>query len=362
MTEPEERADPALLAAIVMSADDAVVSAGLDDRITSWNPAAETLYGIPEKLAVGQPMTQLLGGFQVTPAHQRRPVRPHPVVVEGSRFDVHATDGAVVGTATIAHDVSDRLAIEQQLAATRRELEAKNRWLERSNADLEEFAYIASHDLSEPLRAISGMVTLLARRYQGQLDSDADEFIAFAVDGCQRLRGMIDDLLAFSRAGRVDLAIDDVTLGDLVAAAVRSLGPQSDDVAATIDLGELPVIRADATQLAQVLQNLLSNALKFHEPGHAPEVRVRAEREASHWRIEVSDNGIGTPEPYRDRIFRMFQRLHPAEEFGGTGIGLAMAKRIVERHGGQIGVVDNRFGGSTFWFTIPVEEGTGDEG
>jgi light-regulated signal transduction histidine kinase (bacteriophytochrome) len=346
-----------LLAAIVTSAADAVVSAGPDDSITSWTPAAEALYGITEEVAIGQPMAQLLAGFQTAPVLSPRAVRASPVVVEGSRFDVYDADGTMLGSATIAHDISARLAVEEQLALTRRELEAKNRWLERSNSDLEEFAYIASHDLSEPLRAISGMVSLLARRYEGQLDADADEFIGFAVDGCQRLRRMIDDLLAFSRAGRVDLTITDVALGDLVAASLRALAPQVTATGATVDVGELPILRADATQLAQVVQNLLSNAMKFHQPDQAPEVRVRAEREATQWRIEVSDDGIGIDEQYRERIFRMFQRLHPAEEFGGTGIGLAISKRIVERHGGHIGVTSNRSGGATFWIALPLQEG-----
>lgn len=199
------------------------------------------------------------------------------------------------------------------------------------------------------------MVGLLARRYQGRLDADADEFIDFAVDGCERMRTMISDLLAYSRAGRTELAVGDVALGDLVDDAVTTLGTQVEEAGAVVDHVGLPTVRGDRTQLVRVVQNLLSNAVKFRRPGQPVRVEVSARRQDGDdgWRIEVADDGIGIEEQYRERIFRMFQRLHPSDQHPGTGIGLSITERIVAQHGGSIGVEANDRGGSTFWFTLP---------
>lgn len=225
--------------------------------------------------------------------------------------------------------------------------------LERSNTDLAQFAYVASHDLSEPLRMVSSYVQLLATRYSGQLDADADEFIAFAVDGASRMKALIDDLLAYSRAGggvalrrRVDCEV-------LVRAALADLDRVITESGARIVVDELPVVDGDPGQLALVFQNLLANALKFVSDDRPAEIRVRAERAEAAWCFGVEDNGIGVPEVHRERIFMMFKRLHRRTEYPGTGIGLALCHKIVDRLGGRIWLEAMPDGGSVFRFTLP---------
>jgi light-regulated signal transduction histidine kinase (bacteriophytochrome) len=258
------------------------------------------------------------------------------------------------GVAMIARDITDRVEAERALAQTRRELETRNHRLERSNLDLEQFAYVASHDLSEPLRAISGMVGLLGRRYRGQLDADADEFIDFAVNGCEQMQAMIEDILAFSRIGRTEARLDtEIDVAELFSRVTGLLAPQIEEAGATVRGSDLPVLHGDGPQITQVLQNMISNAIKFRRPDVPLTVDVSAAREGSAWLFEVADNGIGIDEKFQSRIFRMFQRLHTRDAYPGTGIGLAIAERIVDNHGGAIGVRSNASGGSTFWFTIP---------
>jgi PAS domain S-box-containing protein len=358
----------AVLASIVDSTNAAIISVDRDGNITSWNNGAHLLYGYDSDEVLGAPvgilfppsvdpgpsMHRALEGETVVYSEGERIHRDGSTLMVGETMSpVISPNGTLLGVASIARDIHDRLEAEEALARTQRELESRNRRLERSNADLEQFAYVASHDLSEPLRAVSGMVSLLARRYEGQLDEDADEFIEFAVEGCVRMREMIEDLLLYSRAGRVELERQNVDLGALVDGVTASLGPQIADADAVVEAGPLPVVRADESQMRQVLQNLISNAVKFRRPDRRSHVSVTAIRESDRWRIEIADNGIGIEEAYRERIFRMFQRLHPRETYPGTGIGLALVERIVDRHGGRVGITGNPAGGSTFWFTVP---------
>ena len=357
----------ALLGAIIDSTDDAVVSTDPKGVISSWNHGAEGLFGYTAEEAIGSPIAilypspgdperllrKVIAGYPVSYSEGERIRRDGTTVLVGETLTpITTVDGHPIGVAAISRDVTARRETEEALAGAQRELEARNRRLERSNRELEQFAYVASHDLSEPLRAVAGMVGLLGRRYQGQLDADADEFITFAVDGCERMRAMIEDLLAYSRAGRVELHLTDVDLADTVATVLRTLGPQIDDAGATVVWADLPVIRADGPQLAQVFQNLISNAVKFHRPDQPARVEISGSHEGNHWKIDVVDNGIGIEKPYRERVFRMFQRLHPAEAYPGTGIGLAISERIVDRHGGTINVRSTPTGGSTFSFTL----------
>jgi len=225
--------------------------------------------------------------------------------------------------------------------------------LERSNTDLAQFAYVASHDLSEPLRMVSSYVQLLADRYSGQLDADADEFIAFAVDGASRMKALIDDLLAYSRSGVTPLIRRPVDCGVLVSAAVADFHVVIAESGASVVVEDLPTVTGDPGQLAQVFQNLLSNALKFVPVDRPPEVRVSAERAGPAWCFTVADNGIGVDEVHRARIFMMFKRLHGRAEYPGTGIGLALCQKIVSRFGGQIWLDDRTGDGSAFRFTVP---------
>lgn len=242
-------------------------------------------------------------------------------------------------------DITDRKQAEEQLKVTMTELE-------RSNSELQQFAYVASHDLQEPLRMVTSYVQLLEKRYKGKLDEDADEFIAFAVDGSKRMKILIDDLLEFSRVESHGKPFELTDLKSALDDALANLQAAVKESDAVVTPYHLPSVHADASQLAQLFQNLIGNAIKFRGT-KPPRVRVSAEEEGREWHLSVKDNGIGIDPEYKDRIFVIFQRLHGKKEFPGTGIGLAVCKRIVERHGGRIWVEGKPGKGSTFHFTLP---------
>lgn len=223
--------------------------------------------------------------------------------------------------------------------------------LARSNAELEQMAYVASHDLQEPLRMVASYVQLLEKRYRDKLDADANEFIGFAVDGVKRMQALIDDLLTYSRVGTQGAPLAPVDVGEVVAIAVSSLRMAINECGAEIVVEPLPTVLGDARQLEQLFQNLIANAVKFRCEG-TPQIRVRAEADGDFWRFSVQDNGIGIAPEYFERIFEMFQRLHARREYPGTGIGLAICRKIVERHGGRIWVESQPGHGTTFMFTL----------
>jgi light-regulated signal transduction histidine kinase (bacteriophytochrome) len=230
--------------------------------------------------------------------------------------------------------------------------------LRRSNAELEQFAYVASHDLQEPLRKVASFCQLLQQRYGGQLDDRADQYIGFAVDGARRMQDLINDLLAFSRVGRVEHPLVDVDCGPLVERVRADLSRAIEESGATVTVeGALPTVHGDAGLLRLVFQNLIANAIKFRDEA-APVVDLSAEREGEFWRFRCADNGIGIDPEYAERIFVLFQRLHPRTQYEGTGIGLAMCRKIVEYHGGRmwLDTTQTSLGsGSTFYFTLPAE-------
>lgn len=249
-------------------------------------------------------------------------------------------------------DTTGRRAAEAESAALYAELRALNEELQRSNEELTQYAYIASHDLSEPLRVIAGHVELLAARYHDALDDTAREWIDYAVDGCARMRTLIDDLLRYSRAGR-QLAPAPVHLAAVLDQVRTQLAATLADRGVVLVVGtDLPVVHADASGLTQVFANLISNAAKYSRPGVPPLVHVRAERVDAEWRLTFADNGIGIPAKHRERVFGIFQRLH-GRDIPGTGIGLAICRRIVEQHGGTITVADTAGAGATFLIRLP---------
>ena len=240
------------------------------------------------------------------------------------------------------------------LKAAEAEIQKKTDELARSNLELQQFAYIASHDLQEPLRAISGFTELLAKRYQGQLDERADKYISFITEGSLRMQQMIQDLLSYSR---VQTQAHEFAKTDSKAALDRALGNlrvaiQKSNASITND--PLPEIIAEGDQIALVFQNLIGNAIKYQRPQVTPVIHISAQKGEKDWLFSVADNGIGIDEKYADRLFKIFQRLHTRDEYPGTGIGLAICKRIIERHGGTIWLKSRPGEGTTFYFTIPL--------
>ncbi|MDM8535377.1 ATP-binding protein [Desulfobacterales bacterium HSG17] len=224
--------------------------------------------------------------------------------------------------------------------------------LENSNKELEQFAYVASHDLQEPLRMVSSYVKLIKRRYKGKLDADADEFIEFAEDGALRMHTLINDLLALSRVGTRENAFELVDTGEILAQILTNLRVAIKESRAKVSHDELPLVMADRSRLNQVFQNLISNSIKFRkqEPLF---IHISAEKKEEDWLFSFQDNGIGIAPEFFDRIFAIFQRLHKRSEYPGTGIGLAICKKIIERHHGSIWVESQPGKGTTFYFTIP---------
>lgn len=241
-------------------------------------------------------------------------------------------------------------------------LKARTEELHRSNKELEMFAYVASHDLQEPLRMVASYTKLLERRYKDKLDQDANEFIHFAVDGATRMQGLINDLLKYSRVGTRGSPFVAVSCDKVLDDALSNLTVALGESGAIVSRDPLPTLSADPVQLTQLFQNLVGNALKFRKPGETPRIHVGAHRrDGGGWKFFVRDNGIGISPEYFERVFVIFQRLHAKEEYPGTGIGLALCKKIVERHGGHIWVESRPGEGATFLFTVLDREADGHE-
>jgi signal transduction histidine kinase len=284
--------------------------------------------------------------------------------VAGGDFDHEVSPGGPAEMRDVGMDVNRmRERILAELAAVRAanaSLEARTEDLQRSNSELEQFAYVASHDLQEPLRKVASFCQLLQRRYAGRLDAKADEYIEHAVDGAKRMQALINDLLAFSRVGRTAQRREPVSCAVLLAQAWANLAAEVRRTQATIEVGELPVVMGEASLLTAVFQNLLSNALKFRGDA-APRVTVSVRRDGENWLFSFTDNGIGIEPSYADRIFVIFQRLHDKTTYPGTGIGLAMARKIIEYHGGRIWLDTTVTTGTRFCFTLPALAETEDE-
>ncbi len=261
----------------------------------------------------------------------------------------------------IASELAEVRDTRQQVEWVNQQLQSQAEELTRSNRDLEQFAYVASHDLQEPLRKVASFCQLLQRRYAGQMDERADQYIGFAVDGAQRMQRLINDLLAFSRIGRFTNGFTDVDLNKVLDEVRSQLEPRAGEDAA-ISWADLPTVEGEEPLLTTLFVNLIGNSLKFRRPDVPVEVRISAERDGAEWKFNVRDNGIGIEAEFADKVFVIFQRLHARDAYEGTGIGLAIVKKIVEYHGGRIWLDVDVTPGASIWFTLPALIGADEPG
>jgi len=349
-------------------APDAIIVRDMDDHIVFWSRGAERMYGWRSDEVLGRNELALLNQefsepFEAIVAklieqerwagevtHHRRDGRALNVAVTWAlQRDLN---DAPLRILSIGHDITPRKATDARLRNTVAELE-------RSNEELAQFANIASHDLQEPLRMVTSYTQLLSRRYKGRLDAEADEFIDFAVDGATRMQRLIQDLLAYSKIGAREIMVAEISSENALQQALKNLRGAIEESDARVTYDALPPVQADESQLAQLFQNLVGNAIKYQSAGNVPQVHITAENTSDgYWTFSVRDNGIGIEPQYFERIFGMFQRLHKRTEYAGTGIGLTMCKKIVERHGGSITVESQPGAGSTFKFTWPGGHGS----
>ena len=344
-------------AALLDLANDVIFVKDLDDRIVSWNTGGETKYGWKADEVIGKKAYELLQTRFPVPWRQ----------IQERIFATGRWEGELVNTTRNGETLTmnSRLSLQRDhggrpIAILESESDitplqeyAVN--LSRSNKELEQFAYVASHDLREPLRMVTSFSQLLQQRYKGRLDADADEFIGYIVDGAARMDALIQDLLEYSRVssrakpfGPTDMEVVMDHVRQNMAVMIRENG-------AEITTGPLPTVIADQSQMVQLLQNLVANAITYRKD-EPPTLQVEAQERGQEWIFSVRDNGIGIDPAYFDKIFELFQRLHSREQYPGTGIGLAICRRIVERHGGRIWVESEQGKGSTFFFSIPVRE------
>jgi PAS domain S-box-containing protein len=350
------------MATVVSDSNDAVILHDFDGKILAWNRGAKETYGYSEAEALSKNVREIVAepdreaaltlikkikqGEVVKSFELRR------VTKDGRILDVWLTTtlltdekGKPVAIATTERDITERKKAEEKLITSLKDLE-------RSNKDLEQFAYVASHDLQEPLRMVASYTQLLEKRYKDKLDSDALEFINYAVDGANRMQGLINDLLSFSRVGTRGKPSQLIDSHTALGQARVNLSMTIEENNAIVTNDDLPEVMADETQLIQLFQNLIGNAIKFHKPGESPRIHISAQRKNEDWVFSVRDNGIGIDPQYFDRIFVIFQRLNTREEYKGTGIGLAICKKIVERLGGKIWIESQPGQGATFYFTL----------
>ncbi|MBG0815551.1 CHASE3 domain-containing protein [Planomonospora sp. ID82291] len=285
--------------------------------------------------------------------------------VTGGDFDHHIDIGGPADIAALSRDMEamrERIVAElEESHRARHLLEEQTTELRRSNAELEQFAYVASHDLQEPLRKVASFTQMLEQRYGGQLDDRAKQYIAFAVDGAKRMQVLINELLTFSRVGRITREPVTFGLAETITAALRNLTAAVEESGGEIEVGPLPEVTGDRAQFVMLWQNLIGNALKFRHPDRAPVVRIEARREDGEWLITVTDNGIGIDARFADKIFVIFQRLHNRDAYEGTGIGLAICRKVVEYHRGRIWLDTGHTDGTRFVIALPATGDAGEE-
>ncbi len=349
---------------------ESVIATDLDRHITYWGGGAESLYGYTADEAVGKHISFIFETPDDGIDHDIRSSvladgewrgHVHKKRCDGTAFIsdtrislVRDAAGNPIGFVGVDHDITRLIAIEENLRR-------KNLDLERSNAELEAFAYAASHDLREPLRNLTSYSDLLGQRLGGRLSENEQEYLKFIRDGAMRMDHLVRDLLGYSRAGRLGEPASRLDSREVLDMAVGILRTQFEEYGATLEVTtRLPIVTASRNELQRLFVNLLANALKYRSADRAPRISIACLREAGMWRFSIRDNGIGIPldKGFEERIFRLFQRLHPQEAHGGgTGVGLALVKKIVERHGGRIWVEsDGPETGATFHFTLPADD------
>ena len=329
----------------------AMALVGVDDKVQWANPAwcRLTGYGVDELAALTvAELTQPDDRDEA--ATRRRSVAAGEAPAHEAEVRLLRPDGRTVWALMTCSPVAGGLVVQMVDVTDRKRLQLD---LTRSNAELSSFAFLAAHELKSPLQAISGFAALLDRAFGPALEPDARDFVGWIVAGANRMDALVEDLLTYCAVDTDDARSEDVDLAEVFAGCREDLDSDISRRGAVVSAGPLPVVIGDPVRLAQLLRNLLSNALKFVPEGRPPEVHVSAERGAEVWTVTVADNGIGVEDESRERIFAMFERLHPRERFKGTGIGLSICKRIVERRGGTIWVEPNPGGGSRFRFTFP---------
>jgi PAS domain S-box-containing protein len=371
--EEESRAASVYARSLIEASLDPLVTISPDGQIMDVNRATEQVTGVGRRDLIGSDFSSYFTDPDKANEGYRKvlalgSVNDYPLTIRhasGRTTDVlyNATvyrneAGEVQGVFAAARDITERNRIERELRLYREHLEdvvaRRTEDLARSNRDLEQFAYVASHDLQEPLRMVAGYLQLLSERYWGQLDDNADKYIGYAVDGAQRMSNLIRDLLAYSRVNTRAEELRETDSQEALDMALKNLRAAIQESDAAVAHDRLPAVRADRTQLAQVFQNLVGNAIKFRSPDRPLRIQISARRDEGNWLFSVEDNGIGFDMQYEDKLFLIFQRLHSRGKYPGTGIGLAICKRIVERHGGRIWATSELGAGSTFSFTIPT--------
>lgn len=357
------------LSLVLANAADAIIALDGNGRATTVNPAAARLLGYTPDDLLGRVIHDLihpvdsdgvahtLGECHLVAEGRRSPLRDliepfrrkdgSSFTAEYSSEPILDDNGDFIGVVAVFRDITER----EQAQAERERFISE---LSRANGELERFAFAASHDLQEPLRLISNFNALLARRYGDRLDEAGHSYIQHSIQAAGRMQALISDLLAYGQLDHDnEPRATDLALGEVVNDALHNLGSAIESAGAEIEVGELPTVPGNRAQLTQLMQNLIGNAIKYHSAGTRPRVRVYAEPGDGAWRIGVADNGIGVAAPYRQQIFQPFQRLHAKDAYPGTGMGLAICRKIVESHGGVLWMEDSSAGGSLFLFTLP---------
>lgn len=367
-------------ASILASAMDAIITVDEQQRIVLFNSSAERVFLCSVEQALGQPLNQFIP-HRFRAAHEHH-VRHYSETGEtrrimsglhtltglranGEEFPMEASlsrveTGGVRLFTVILRDITEKQALLRERQQAQETLAKKAEELARSNQELEQFAYVASHDLQEPLRMVASYTQLLAERCRGKLDENADKYINYAVEGAMRMQTLIQDLLAFSRVGRNGNEQKRTDCNSALEEVRLNLRAAIEESQASILSDGLPTIAVERSQIVQLLQNLIGNAIKFRGTS-PPVVRVSAQRHQSEWVLSVTDNGIGIAPEHRDVIFVIFQRLHTRSEYPGNGVGLAICKKIVEQHGGRIWVESETQRGSTFYVSLPACEARAEE-